>query len=243
MEDEDDAIIEVPRRTKLGVAAVVALLHVVAVLALIRAFAPDFTAKAVETVVATFSVTVTAPPPSKPAREIEKTGAAGDPGTKAVPREVKAAKPKIAVAKVPAPRASSSGDADTSGARDTGTGTGANGPGGGPGAGSGGDGSGGGRIQPVTKIAGDINSARDYPAASRELRLGSEVIVVMTVGTDGRARNCRVRKPSPDPQAGVITCRLAIERFRFKPATNSAGEPIEASYGWRQKFFIPTGAS
>ena len=59
----------------------------------------------------------------------------------------------------------------------------------------------------------------------------------MTVGTDGRASNCRVTEPSPDPEADRITCRLAVERFRFKPATDAIGNPVPATYGWRQRWF------
>ena len=75
------ADLSAPRRTKLGVFALVAVLHVLAVLALIRAFAPDFSAKAVETVVSAFSVTVTTPPPSpEPSKEPDKAGAAAEVG-------------------------------------------------------------------------------------------------------------------------------------------------------------------
>ena len=232
MEDENDAIIEVPRRTKFGVAVVVVLLHVALFLALLRAFAPDFTARAMETVVATFSVTVTTPPP----KEIDKAGAAGDPGKKAVARAVNAQKPKIPIAKNPAPRAASTGNANSSGAHDTGAGTGANGPGNGPGAGSGGDGSGGGQVQQAVKIAGDINSARDYPIATRDLRIDDYVIVVITVGASGNPTACRVHRPSRDGEANAITCQLALKRFRFRPATDAQGNPVASTYGWKQSW-------
>ena len=46
---EDELDLTAPRRVKLGVIVLVTLLHLIAILALIRAFAPDFTAQAVET--------------------------------------------------------------------------------------------------------------------------------------------------------------------------------------------------
>jgi protein TonB len=46
-----------------------------------------------------------------------------------------------------------------------------------------------------------------------------------------------VVEPSPDPEADRITCRLAEERFRFRPARNAGGEPVAAQYGWRQRWF------
>ncbi len=227
-----------PRHTKVGVFVLVAALHVLAVLALIRAFAPDFSAKAVETVVSAFSVTVTTPPPEQ-AKEPEKAGAAAEVSKKAVAREVKAAKPKIAIATAPAPKAASTGAANSSGTGDAGGGTGAGGQGSGTGSGAGGSGQGGGLVRKAEKIAGEINSARDYPKATRDLRIDGAVTIYMTVGTDGRARNCRVQSASRDADADAITCRLAEQRFRFKPATDAAGNLIESTYGWRQKWFYP----
>ena len=94
-------------------------------------------------------------------------------------------------------------------------------------------------MNPPVKTAGEINDARDYPVppGGREIRRGKQVVVYMTVGTDGRARNCRVVQPSPDPEADRITCRLAEERFRFRPATDAMGNPVAAEYGWRQRWF------
>ena len=106
----------------------------------------------------------------------------------------------------------------------------------GSGAGSGvGAGAGGGA--PVAKVAGDIQSARDYPRAGRDLRIGDYVIVAISVGTDGRPTACRIHRASRDAEADAITCRLAMERFHFRPATDGDGRPIAAVYGWRQAWF------
>ena len=229
-----------PRRTKVGVFVFVGVLHVLAVMALIRAFAPDFSAKAVETVVSAFSVTVTTPPPEpEPSKQPEPAGAAAPAGKKAIAKPVIAPKPKVALAKAPAPKVASTGSANNSGASNAGTGTGAGGQGNGTGSGAGGTGQGGGLVAKAVKIAGEINSARDYPRETRDLRIDGAVTIYLTVGTDGRARNCRVQSASRDPQADAITCRLAEARFRFKPAIDAAGNPVESTYGWRQKWFYP----
>lgn len=235
LDDSTRADLRAPRRTRAGAFVAVALLHVVAAVLLVRAFAPGFTAAVTDTVLSTFSVTVDTPPPSPPPSKA--AGAQGEEGKKAIARAVAAPKPKVAIVTAPAPRAASSGSADTSGAVARGNGTGAGGAGSGTGSGAGGNGSGGGAVTKPVKIAGDINSARDYPAATRDMRIGDSVIVVMTVGTDGRPRNCRVSKHSRDPRADAITCGLALERFRFKPATDAAGHAVEASYGWQQRWF------
>ena len=35
----------------------------------------------------------------------------------------------------------------------------------------------------------------------------------------------------------VITCALALQRFRFKPATDGQGNPVASTYGWRQRWY------
>lgn len=238
--DEDELDLTPPRRVKLGVIVLVALLHLVAILALIRAFAPDFTAQAVETITKTFTVTITAPPPPpEPQAEPKPAGAAGEAGRKAVPREVKAEKPKVEIAKAPAPRASSTGSADTSGARDSGSGTGAGGAGSGTGSGTGGNGQGGGASKPV-HISGRIDRAADFPIppGGREARIGKAVILALTISPEGRASGCRIYKSSGLPETDEVTCRLAKERLRFRPALNAAGEPVTGTFYWQQKFFF-----
>jgi len=232
-----------PRTTRLGVAVLVAALHVLVVLALIRAFAPQFTAEAVERVTSVFTVEISPPEPKappEPRKEPEPAGAAGEAGRKAEPKEAAAVPPRIVVAKPkPAPPVAGQGKADSAGARDAGAGTGAGGQGSGTGAGGSGTGQGGGGAKAV-KTAGDINSARDYPKKTRELRLGDHVVVALTVGSDGRVRGCRVHRPSRDAEADRITCRLATDRFRFRPATDAQGRPVESIYGWQQRWY-PAG--
>lgn len=232
------------RKPRLGTLALIALFHVLLFYGLAKAFAPDFTGSVEDSIVSSFTVTVTAPekeppPPPEPEPEPDE-GAQGDPGREAVPREIMAPEPPLVLNPSPIPRATSTGDADNSGAAESGTGTGAAGSG--TGTGSGGSGSGQGGLVPVTdpvKIAGDINSADDYPTppGGREVRRGHSVTIAMTVGVDGRASNCRVVRPSPDPVADRITCELAVRRFRFRPAVNANGDPVPATYGWRQRWF------
>jgi protein TonB len=229
-----------PRRTRLGVVLLVAALHVAVVLALIRAFAPSFSAQVVDRVTAVFTVEVSPPDPPPPAQQPEPAGAAGEAGRKAVPRPVMLPKPPIVIAKpAPAPPIAGKGPDVSAGARDSGSGTGAGGQGSGTGSGSGGGGTGGGKASKSAKIAGDINTARDYPKKSRALRLGDYVIVALTVGTDGRVKACRVHRPSRDGEADAITCRLATDRFRFRPASDVNGNPVESTYGWKQQWFDP----
>ena len=97
----------------------------------------------------------------------------------------------------------------------------------------------GGGARPLEKIAGDIHNARDYPTppGGRQVRRGQDVVIELTVGTDGRVRSCRVTDASPDPVADEITCRLATERFVFRPRLDARGEPVVGVYRWRQRWF------
>lgn len=238
LRDEDEADLEQTPRTKVGVAVLVVLFQLLIVFGLVRAFAPDFTSKAMESVLNTFNVTITAPPPPPPAKAPDKAGAAGDAGKKAVAREVKAEKPKVELAKAPAPRAASTGSANTSGAAAGGAGTGAGGTGSGPGAGGSGNGSGGGAAVKPSVRSGEINDSRDFPIppGGRQTRFGKSVIVIFTVTTDGRAVGCTVRSSSVDADTTARVCPLVMQKIRFNPAKRGDGTPIEARYGYRVDF-------
>lgn len=233
----------VSRRSRAAIAVLVAALHLAVLLALVRAFAPQIGQAVLQPITAAFDVTVTSPPPppSKPAvrqPQARSEGDAAPAGKKAIPKEVTAPRPRLVIAAPSAPSIAASGNAVAAGAVDAGQGPGAGGTGQGLGAGRQGSGSGAGGSK-VSKVSGDIVSARDYPKATRGLRLGSSVTISLTVGTDGKAKDCRIVRASRDPEADRITCRLAIDRFRFDPARDAAGRPIEAIYGWQQRWFAP----
>lgn len=230
-----------PRKLKPGTLVLIGLLHVAAFYGLVRAFAPDLTASVERSVVSAFTVTVTSPPdPPEAPEPLPDEGAAGDPGKQAVPKPVTAPTPKVVIRPdPPAPRAPSTGDAVTSGARDQGDGTGAAGSGLGTGSGRGGGGQGGIAATKPVHIAGGIDNARDYPVpeGGRQARRGNEVIVKVTVGTDGRASNCSIYRASRDAEADRITCQLVVERLRFKPAMDRNGNPVAATFYWKQVWF------
>jgi protein TonB len=182
-----------------------------------------------------YSVLLDPPPPPPSSRP---AGAESASAMRAKPKAIVAAPARIPNRATTAAPAASTGDAPRSGADSAGPGTGGGTAGPGTGSGGSGDGSGTGARRTV-KLAGDITATRDYPARTRTQRIGTSVIVVLTVGTDGRVHACRVHKPSPDTEADAITCRLATDRFRFRPATDRNGNPIESEFGWQQRWFAP----
>lgn len=222
----------------------IVLLHIAALYGLARALAPDITAAVEREVVSAFSIAAPPPPPPPPPppenRPEPDEGAQGAPGREAVAKPVTAPPPRVRVkTDDPLPRAASTGTANRSGAAVAGDGTGAAGTGLGTGSGNSGSGRGGVAVSKPVHISGSIDNARDFPVppGGRKARRGTEVIVRMTVGTDGRARDCSVYRPSPDPEADRITCRLVESRLGFRPARDAAGNPVPAPYYWRQQWF------
>ena len=207
-------------RSRAAVMVLVAALHGLLLAGLVAGLAPGALRPTRDTAMMAITPS-TPPPPPPPIRRVpprrSHPAIAPPPGT-APPMALPTAHIALAAPQTAAVNAG-----------DTGTGTGS-------GAANGtGKGTGSGGTRPV-QLAGDIRVA-DYPAASRALRIGHAVLIVFTVGTDGRAHDCQVREASPDPDADAITCRLAEQRFRFRPATDAAGNPVTAIYGWRQKWF------
>lgn len=229
-------------RVRWPLVAVIVLLHLAALYGLARALAPDFTASVEREVVSAFSIVAPspAPPPPPENRSEPDEGAQGAPGREAVAQPVTSQPPRIRVKQDdPLPRASSTGKASRSGAAEAGEGTGAAGAGFGTGSGNAGSGRGGIAVSKPVHISGSIDNARDFPvpAGGRAARRGTQVIVRVIVGTDGRARDCTVHRPSPDPEADRITCRLVEARLGFRPARDAAGNPVAAPFYWRQQWF------
>jgi protein TonB len=79
----------------------------------------------------------------------------------------------------------------------------------------------------------------DYPArALREERAGITRFRV-TVGPDGRVRNCEVTASSGSSDLDRATCENVARRARFKPATDEAGAAVAGSYSSAVRWEIP----
>jgi protein TonB len=231
-------------RPRWGTLALVALAHLAALAGLVQVFAPSFTASAIERVGSLVTVTVTTPPdPPAPSPEPEPEPALGDPGDegqeapRAEPQEVTAPPAPLPISR-PLTTVAASGDDHRAGSGETGAGSGAGAGSDGPGSGGPGVGTGSGS-RALELLSGSIDNARDYPTppGGRRVRRGHDVVIELTIGPDGRVQACRITDPSPDPEADAITCRLATERFVFRPRLDAAGNPISGRFRWRQRWF------
>lgn len=219
-----------------------ALVAVVAVgLGLASGLDLDVVRKASEAITA---IAIPAPPPPRkqvvlqdiPSEKASGKASAANKHARAAP--VFAPKPKLPPITSPiaaAPRPGTGSDTSAGATPNSGPGSGAGGQGDGTGAGGTGSGTGGG-----TKAAwrsGAIRD-RDYPREASRAKTGGDVEVRFTIEASGRVTGCRVTRSSGDASLDGTTCRLIEERFRFKPATNGAGEAISSQYGWRQSWWL-----
>jgi protein TonB len=230
----------VDRRTKAFSIAGVAVLHIVAIAALINAFGIAVVVQAVRSVAA-FNVPIPPPPPpppEPPPPTSQPQGAAAPPAPKATARPRALPSPRIVIAPKPAPTVASTGTAAISGASVAGAGSGGGGQGFGTGSGGSGNGTGGGLVQRSEKIAGELKT-RDFPRSGANDRDGKFIVVRYVVGTDGRVSHCRVVQSSGSAEADAITCRLIEQRFRYRPAQRADGTAVSDETGWKQWWWRP----
>lgn len=97
---------------------------------------------------------------------------------------------------------------------------------GGQGAGTGSGGTGGGAVTPPVHVAGSLSNA-DYARAGLPKGAQGTVVIGFRVRRDGAVDGCRTVRSSGYAVIDEATCRLVEERFRFRPAEDAAGRPID----------------
>jgi len=176
-----------------------------------------------------FAVTPPPPPPrtvpEPPRASHKKSGKAAPANLRAKPAEIVA--PRVDIPPPPppvvaAPKAGP-GTAPSAGAAPVpGPGTGAGGQGDGTGGGGDGDGDGG---TPLELIKGHIKDS-DYPADAYRDHASGTVYLRFIVGVNGRVTSCTVTKSSGNADLDNTTCRLIMERFRYRPTRDRNGKPV-----------------
>jgi protein TonB len=168
-------------------------------------------------------VSLTKPPPppqSPPPRSQHRQAAApkaapdkrgGSPGPQPAHAPPSVA-PVVAVRPSAAPSGGGTGTGPALGA-------GAGGGPGGTGYGAGGAGS------ELEQIAGEI-TPRDYPRHLSDAGIGGVVGITFRVEPTGRVSRCSVTRSSGVPELDALTCRLIVQRFRYRPSTDRYGRPI-----------------
>ncbi|WP_374942371.1 energy transducer TonB [Sphingomonas sp.] len=183
-----------------------------------------------------FGVVPPAPPPierepPKPVRNTRPAGEAAPPNLRSRPTELVAPEPIIVPPLPPppvvaAPVAGPGADASAGAAEVPGPGTGAGGEGNGFGAGGDGDGDGAGDVPP-RRIGGRIRDS-DYPLEASQSGVSGTVGVRFVVDVDGRVPSCSVTRSSGSRLLDDTTCRLIVQRYRFRPARDVRGRPFRS---------------
>ncbi|MGA9581080.1 MAG: energy transducer TonB [Allosphingosinicella sp.] len=240
-------------RERIGSALAVAALHAALGYALLAGFGisvPAATGRAIKLFDVAPPPTPPPPPEEKPdpvpAKAAAREGAAAPADLKARPSPVTAPPPRIRID--PPPRATvatvpGDGAQPAAGAADRpgkGSGQGGSGIGGGSGRSGNGLGGGGGVAIGARLIAGRIRDSDYPPAASRAGATGT-VVVHLSVDPDGRVGGCRIARSSGSAELDEATCRLARQRFRYRPASDSQGRPVADTVGWKQTWWREAG--
>jgi len=225
-------------RRERGVAVIgVVLVHALIGYALLTGLSARIAAHT-EEALKLFTVTPPKPPAPEPQRTRpaarsapKKEGAASPRNLRSRATEVVAPRPPIVIPLPPPVIAApipAIGDDRSSGASDRpGPGTGSGGQGTGTGSGAYGDGPGGGGGTGPRQIAGRIRNS-DYPRGAVEAGRSGIVSVQYTVAVDGQVSRCVVTRSSGSPDLDQTTCRLIQQRFRFRPARDASGRPVQA---------------
>ncbi|MCA1654380.1 MAG: energy transducer TonB [Sphingomicrobium sp.] len=238
------------RNDRLRSAALVIAIHLALGWALINSLGYKVVPRAADAL-KLFNLTDPPPPPAVPPppeaakrathKPKDPEGAAAPPALRNTPTEVAAPKPKLVVpTPVPAAPVPGQGTAPAAGAAPVpGPGTGRGGTGNGVGSGLSGNGTGGGGggglASPARQIDGDIND-RDYPTRAIVDHAQGTVTFAFIVGPDGRLTACRITRSSGNRALDDTTCRLALRRFRFRPATDTAGRPVASEVRGEQEW-------
>ena len=178
------------------------------------------------------------PPPPPPAekprpqvRDVRPQGAAAPPNLRSKPTELVAPIPVLPPPAPPpvvvAPVAGQGAQASAGAADIPGPGTGAGGEGDGFGAGGDGDGDGAGDVPP-RRIGGRLKDS-DYPLEAGEQGVSGTVGVRFAVDVNGRVPRCQVTRSSGSRLLDETTCRLIMQRYRFKPGHDARGVPFEST--------------
>ena len=238
-------------RDRLRSAALVAIIHVALGWALISSLGYKVIPRPDEALKLVILSNQPPPPPpitlppetarSETHKPKDPEGAAAPPALKNTPTDIVAPKVKpLRPPPLPSAPVAGQGTAPAAGAAPTpGPGTGRGGIGNGLGSGLSGNGNGGGgnggRASPPVLLSGNIDE-RDYPSSALNARAQGLVLFVFTVAPNGLLSDCRIVRSSGNRALDDTTCRLAMRRLRYRPAFDTAGNPVPAQVRGEQSW-------
>lgn len=95
------------------------------------------------------------------------------------------------------------------------------------------------RWSPTLLNMGEVFTSNDYPSEAVRKELEGTVLPRVDVDAQGKVVRCQIAKSSGVPELDETTCRLLVERGRFKAATNRKGRPIAGKWSKRVAWVLP----
>lgn len=219
--------------SRLGSLTLVAVLHLLLILALISAFAVTVikqqtltSTRLIDIITAIQPVELEEVSPMAAAKETSGGGSPAPSLAPPAPSPSAAPVPDSTVAPLAPPAPPLAGPA-TSDRAASGSSAGS-GIGSGPGAGSGagpGTGGGSGVATRARRTKGYIGS-EDYPKGPLRAKIEGTTGVELTISSAGRVTDCTLIKSSGNNELDSTVCRLVQQRFQFQPAKDRAGSPV-----------------
>lgn len=77
---------------------------------------------------------------------------------------------------------------------------------------------------PTAVISGWISSA-DYPRSALKRNVQGVTRIRIRVTAEGRAEDCQIFQSAGDAELDAAACAITTTRTRFRPATDSNGQP------------------
>lgn len=224
--------------TRMRAALLAGSIEVAVIIALINGFAAGGGVRPPAGLSSIFTAEPRPRPTPPPPRHVANadSGSTAPAGKRDQAAPVIAAPSPLPSAPIPAATQTGAGFAANTGAANQGSGSGAGGLGSGSGSGSGGPGDSDGGED--AELVGGRITDRDYPDSAKDARASGRTETEIFVDARGRATDCQVRRSSGNAALDFTTCRLALERFRFRPARDLAGRPIAGSIYYDQTWQI-----
>lgn len=82
-------------------------------------------------------------------------------------------------------------------------------------------------------------TSNDYPRSALAAGAMGEAHVLVSVGVDRRASDCRTIRSSSNKDIDAMTCRIVTERVRYIPGRDRSGRPIAAPLYLTMRWEIP----
>ncbi|MEM1133680.1 MAG: energy transducer TonB [Pseudomonadota bacterium] len=96
------------------------------------------------------------------------------------------------------------------------------------------------RREPIPLIAPDFwITVTDYPMHAALDGQEGDVETELTVTENGRVSECVIISSSGDPRLDRKTCKLLVQRARFKPALDKQKRPVTGVYRFSHSWRIP----